>query len=77
MEVVVKKTKLDEPNTSRGGRGVNCVFHEARKQPKYDGDSQNVFMSELEKIDPNLGFAHMSKAKSLNIELKETKFGKT
>ena len=34
-------------------------------------------MSELEKIDPNLGFVHMSKAKSLNTELKETKFGKS
>ena len=35
-----------------------------------------MLMSELEKIDPNLGFVHMSKAKSLNTELKETKFGK-
>ena len=78
MEVVVKKTKLDEPSTSRAsGSGVKCLLYEARKQPKYDGDTDNVLMSELEKIDPNLGFAHMSKAKSLNTELKETKFGKS
>ena len=76
MEVVVKKTKLDEPSTSRGGSGVKCLLYEARKQPKYDQDIENVFMSELRKLDPNLGFAHMSKAKSLNTELKETKFGK-
>ena len=77
MEVVVKKTKLDEPSTSRGGSGVKCLLYEARKQPKYDEDPENVLMSELEKIDPNLGFVHMSKAKSLNTELKETKFGKS
>ena len=64
MEVVVKKTKLDEPSTSRGGSGVKCLLYEARKQPKYEQDSENVLMSELEKIDPNLGFVHMSKAKS-------------
>ena len=58
MEVVVKKSKLDEPSTSRGGSGVKCL------------------LNELEKIDPNLGFGHMSKAKSLNTEVKETKFGK-
>ena len=76
VEVVVKKTKLDEPSTSRGGSGVKCLLYEARKQPKYDGDSENVLMPELEKIEPNLGFVHMSKAKTLNTELKETKFGK-
>ena len=78
MEVVVKKTKLDERSTSRvSGSGIKCLLNEARKQPKYDGDTENVLMSELEKIDPNLGFVHMSKAKSLNTELKETKFGKS
>ena len=29
MEVVVKKTKLDEPSTSRGGSGVKCLLYEA------------------------------------------------
>ena len=76
MEVVVKTNRLDGPSTSRGGSGVKCLLYEAQKQLKYDGDSENVFMSDLEKIDPNLGFVHMSKAKSSNIELKETKFGK-
>ena len=75
MEVVVKKTKLDEPSTSTGGSGVKCLLYEARKQPKNDGDSENVLMSELEKTNANLGFVHMSKGKSLNSELKETKFG--
>ena len=76
MEVVVKKTKLDEPSTSRGGSGVKCLLYEARKQPKYDSERENAFMSGLAQIDPNLGFVHMSKAKNQNTELKETKFGK-
>ena len=49
MEVVVKKTKLDEPSTFGGGSGVKCLLYEAQQQPKYDGDSKNVLMSELEK----------------------------
>lgn len=74
MEVVIKETKLDENSTSRGGSNVKCLVHEARKQLKYDGDGENVLMSELEKIAPNLGFVHMSKAESLKTDLKETKF---
>lgn len=38
---------------SRGGSGVKFLLHKARKQPKYDEDSENVLMSELEKIDQN------------------------
>ena len=78
MEVVVKKTKLDEPSPSRGnGGGVKCLLYEARKQPKYDADRESEFLSELEKIDPNLGFVHMNRAKSPNTELMETKYGKS
>ena len=77
----MKKTKLDEPSTSRGGGGggggVKCLLYEARKHPKYDADTENVFLSELEKIDPNLGFAHINKAKSPDTEMAETKFGKS
>ena len=64
MEVAIKKTKPDEPSTSRGSGGVKCLLYEAQKQPKYDGDSENVLMSELKKIDPNLGFVHLSKERN-------------
>ena len=78
VELVVKKPKLDEPSTSHGGGcGVKCLLYEARKHPKYDADTENVFLSELEKIDPNLGFAHINKAKSPDTEMAETKFGKS
>ena len=76
MEVVVKKTKLDEPSTSRSGSGVKCLLYEARKQPQYDADIENAFMSELEKLDPNLGFAHINKARTQDVEFTKTKFGK-
>ena len=56
---------------------MKCLLYEARKHPKYDADTENVFLSELEKIDPNLGFAHINKAKSPHTEMAETKFGKS
>ena len=37
---------------------------------------ENVFMAELEKLDPNLGFSHINKARNQDVELTETKFGK-
>lgn len=75
MEVVIKKTKLEEPSTSRGSSGVKCLLYEARKQPNHDADMENMFLSELEKLDPNLGFAHINKARSQDVGLTKTKFG--
>lgn len=63
MKVVKKKTNLDEPNTPHGASGrVKCLLYEAQKQPKYNADVENVFLSELEKIDANLG-SQLNKAK--------------
>ena len=47
MEVVVKKTKLDELSSPRGGAGVKCLLYKARKQPNYDPVGDNTFKSEL------------------------------
>ena len=55
---------------------MKCLLYEARKQPKYDNERENAFMSGLAWIDTKLGFVDMSKAKNQNDELKETKFGK-
>ena len=75
MDVMVRKTKLDEPNSSRGG--VKCLLYEARRQPQPDLDGQKAFKAELAGIDPNMGFSHMNREPSSVAELTETKFGKT
>ena len=75
MEVVVKKTKLDESSSPRGGAGVKCLLYEARKQPNYDPVCENTFNSELSTLDPNMGFAQMSEGTS-STELTSSKFGK-
>lgn len=60
MKVVKKKNK---PSTPHGASGrVKCLLYEAQKQPKYNADVENVFLSELEKIDANLG-SQLNKAK--------------
>ena len=73
MEVVVKKTKLDESSSPRGGAGVKCLLYEARKQPNYDPVRENTFNSELSTFDPNMGFAQMSEGTS-STELTSSKF---
>ena len=75
MDVMVRKKKLDEPNSSRGG--VKCLLYEARKQPQPDFDGHKAFKAELAEIDPNMGFSHMNREASSVPELTETKFGKT
>ena len=75
MDVMVRKTKLDEPNSSRGG--VKCLLYETRRQPQPDLDGQKAFKAELAGIDPNMGFSHMNREPSSVAELTETKFGKT
>ena len=75
MEVVVKKTKLDESSSPRGGAGVKCLLYEARKQPNYDPVRENTFKSELSTLDPNMGFVLMSEGTS-STDLTNSKFGK-
>ena len=75
MEVDVKKTKLDESSSPRGGAGVKCLLYEARKQPNYDPVRENTFTSELSTLDPKMGFAQMSEVTS-STELASSKFGK-
>ena len=75
MEVVVKKTKLDEPSTSRGG--VKCLLYEARKEPDYNAVSEHCFKTELAKIDANMGFAQMIQGDDPVPETTDTKFGKS
>ena len=75
MHVMVRKTKLDEPNSSRGG--VKCLLYEARRQPQPDLDGQKAFKAELAEIDSNMGFSHMNREASSVAELIETRFGKT
>ena len=75
MDVMVRKTKLDEPNSSRGG--VKSLLYEARRQPQPDLDGQKAFKAELAEIAPNMGFSHMNREASSVAELTETKFGKT
>ena len=75
MEVNVKKTKLDDPSTSRGG--VKCLLYEARKQPEFDEKSERSFKTELAGIDCNMGFAQMTRGEHSVPEFADTKFGKT
>ena len=79
MEVIVRKTKLDEPSSPRGNGCVKCLLYEARKQPHYDPVSENAFKGAIAQIDPNMGFAQMSEgADSSNDsnQLTNSKFGK-
>ena len=69
MEVYVTKTKLDEPSSSRGSGGV--------KQPHYDPKNEAPFKTELATIDPNMGFAHLSKGNNLSGETVQTKYEET
>ena len=73
MEVVVKKTKLDESSSPRGAKGVKCLLYEARKHPNYDPVHENTFKSELSTFDPNMGFAQVSEGTS-STELTSSKF---
>ena len=75
MEVIVKKTKLDEPSTSRGG--VKCLLYEARKEPDYNAVSEHCFKTELAKIDANMGFAQMIQGDDPVPDITDTKFGKS
>lgn len=77
MEVYVTKTKLDEPSSSRGSGGVKCLLYEARKQPHYDPKNEASFKTELATIDPNMGFAHLSKGNNSSGETAQTKYGET
>ena len=71
MEVLVNKTKLDEPSTSRSGRRQMPPVLSQRKQPQYDADMENMFTSQLEKLHPNLGFSHINKAISIKHHLED------
>ena len=73
MEVVVKKTKLDESSSPRGAAGVKCLLYEARKHPNYDPVHENTFKSELSTFDPYMGFAQVSEGTS-STELTSSKF---
>ena len=75
MEVIVKKTKLGDPSTSRGG--VKCLIYEARKKPEYDEKSEHSFKTELAGIDCNIGFAQLARGEHSVPELSDTKFGKS
>ena len=77
MDVFVQKTKLEEPSSSQGPGGVKCLLYEARKQPQYDPRNETSFKTDLAKIDPNMGFAQMSKGVNPSGEITNTKFGKT
>ena len=77
MEVYVTKTKLDEPSSSRGSGGVKCLLYEARKQPHYDPKNEASLKIELATIDPNMGFAHLSKGNNSSGETAQTKYGET
>ena len=77
MEVYVTKTKLDEPSSSRGSGGVKCLLYEARKQPHYDPKNEATLKTELATIEPNMGFAHLSKGNNSSGETAQTKYGET
>ena len=76
MEVYVTKTKLDEPSSPRGSSGVKCLLYEARKQPHYVPKNEASLKTELATIDPNMGFAHLSKCNNSS-ETAQTKYGET
>ena len=77
MEVAVKKTKLDERSSSGAKSGVKCLLYEARQKPQYDPVKENLFKTEISKIDSNMGFTQMSESVTASAELVTTKFGKT
>lgn len=56
-DVMVTKTKLDEPHSSH--RGVKCLLYKAQKQPQPDLDGEKALKAKLAEIDSNMGFAHM------------------
>lgn len=75
MEVIVKKTKLDDSSTSHDG--VKSLMYEALKQPEYDEKSKDSFKTELAGIDCNMGFAQMARGEPSVPELTDTNFGKS
>ena len=77
MVVYVTKKKLDEPSSSRGSGGVKCFLYEARNQPHYDPKNESSFKTELATIDPNMGFAHLSKGNNSSGETVQTKYEET
>ena len=77
MEVYVTKTKLDDRCSSKGSGGVKCLFYEARKQPHYDPRNEASFKTEIATIDPNMGFAHLSKSNNSSCETAQKKYGGT
>ena len=56
---------------------MKCLLYEARKQPQYDPRNETSLKTELAKIDPNMGFAQMSRGVNPSAEMTNTKFGKT
>ncbi len=79
MDVVVKKTKLEErTDNTRGKMNLKCLLYDARKKPEYDFSNESELKSELEKIDSNLGFAQiLSQNSGESPEIVDSKFGET
>ena len=80
MDVVVKKTKVEESsNKTRGGQGVKCLLYDARKTPQYDCTNEHELKSELAKINSNLGFSQILSRQGLaeSVEIIDSRFGET
>ena len=77
MEVYVTKTKLDDPSSSKGSGGVKWLLYEARKQPHYDPKNEASLKKELATIDPNMGFARLSKGNNSSCETAQKKYRET
>lgn len=77
MEVLVKKTKLDDSTASTPiEEGLKCLLYEARNNLKSQAEDEVKLKADLMVINPSMPLAQILNTTE-NLDLKETKFGKS
>ena len=77
MEVLVKKTKLDDAAIQPREAGLKCMLYEARNNLKTQNSDELQLKSDLLAINKNMPLAQIMNSTKKNLEMKETKFGKS
>ena len=76
MEMLVTKTCLDKPSTSRDP-GVRCLLYEARKNMKSQQADESKLLQQLKELNPKMALAQIMTPRSESTSLLATKFGKS
>lgn len=77
MEVLVKKTKLDDSFQSNKIPWVKCLLYEARNAVTFQTESEKVLKEKLTQINPKMPLAQIIRPSSETTDYEDTRFGKS